>query len=387
MAGLLDRIWVRFGLAIALAVLVTIALLSACLLLVTRWQYEQFYSGLPVQVQRELDSQRQLNPDPMDNPQIADIYSRYWRADPLYGERMSMLLGLAFCLPVGMAAGLWLSRAVSRPLASMAEAANRIALGDFSVRAEVQRERGELADMLRNFNRMTDSLQALEEERRHTVAVLSHELRTPLTVLTARLHALRDGILEPEPAEISRLLGEVDHLSRLVADMHTLALADAGRLTLQRVRFDLAELAAEVVAVFEGRLRDGGPSLQLQRSGPVPVHADRDRTRQVLSNLLDNALRHAAGATQVLVSVGSEPGMGLLVVADDGPGLPSAVSLDARSRFQSMGSSAGSGLGLSIVQALVSGQGGSVHCRRGPGGAHFSVRLPAAPPGPAAAAG
>lgn len=378
MARLLDRIWVRFGLAIAAAVLMTIALLSACLLLVSRWQYERFYAELPVNVQQQLDEQRQLDPDPMRNPQIADIYSRYWRADPLYGERLSMLLGLAICLPMGMGVGLWLSRVVSRPLASMAEAANRIALGDFTVRAEVQRERGEIADMLRNFNRMTDALEALEQERRHTVAVLSHELRTPLTVLTARLHALRDGILDPEPAEISRLLGEVDHLSRLVADMHTLALADAGRLSLQQARFDLAELAAEVVQAFQARLPEGGLALLLQAGDAVTVHADRDRTRQVLSNLLDNALRHATGATRVTVAVGPEPGWGVLTVADDGPGLPAGVTLDARSRFQSMGGSGGSGLGLSIVRALVAGQGGSVHCSRTLPGAHFTVRLPAA---------
>jgi signal transduction histidine kinase len=381
MARLLDRIWVRFGLAIASAVLVTIGLLSAGLLLLSRSQYQQFYRGLPVQVQRELDRQRAVDPDPQDNPRIADIYSQYWRGDPLYGERVSLLIGLVICLPVGMLVGLWMSRAVTQPLASLAEAANRIALGDLSVRAEVTRERGELADMLRDFNRMTDALQALEQERRHTAAALSHELRTPLTVLTARLHALRDGIIAPDQAEMTRLLGEVGHLSRLVDDMHLLTLAEAGRLSLQPTGFDLGELAGEVLQVFQDRTRAGGPVLTLLADTPVPVHADWDRTRQVLSNLLDNALRHAAGATAVTVRASAEPGFGALSVSDDGPGLPASVRLGAFGRFHSSGATGGSGLGLSIVQALVTSQGGRVEVAPSAAGTTLVVRLPAAPRG------
>ena len=381
MARLLDRIWVRFGLAIASAVLVTIGLLSAGLLLLSRSQYQEFYRGLPVQVQRELDRQRAVDPDPQDNPRIADIYGQYWRGDPLYGERVSLLIGLVICLPVGMLVGLWMSRAVTQPLASLAEAANRIALGDLSVRAQVTRERGELADMLRDFNRMTDALQALEQERRHTAAALSHELRTPLTVLTARLHALRDGLIAPDQAEMTRLLGEVGHLSRLVEDMHLLTLAEAGRLSLQPTGFDLRELAAEVLRVFDDGTRAAGPALRLEAGAPVPVHVDWDRTRQVLSNLLDNALRHATGATVVTVRVSAEPGFGTLTVSDDGPGLPASVRLGAFGRFHSSGATGGSGLGLSIVQALVTSQGGRVELAPGPTGTTLVVRLPDAPRG------
>lgn len=380
MARFVDRIWVRFGLAIASAVLVTIGLLSAALLLLSSSQYQDFYRGLPVQVQRELDLQRAVDPDPEGNPRIAAIYSQYWHGDPLYGERTSLLFGLVICLPVGMLVGLWMSRAVTRPLASLAEAANRIALGDLSVRAQVTRERGELADMLRDFNRMTDALEALEQERRHTAAALSHELRTPLTVLTARLHALRDGMIPPDAAEMTRLLGEVGHLARLVEDMHTLAMAEAGRLSLQPAAFDLGDLAREVVAAFDDGARTGGPALRIEARMPVPVLADRDRTRQVLSNLLDNALRHAASATLVQVTVSAEPGFGVLAVADNGPGLPASVRVGAFGRFHSSGTTGGSGLGLSIVQALVVSQGGTVDMGDGPTGATFVVRLPAPPP-------
>src|SRR5690606_1753986 len=118
-------------------------------------------------------------------------------------------------------------RRVMQPLESMAEAANRVAVGDFTVRAHEGQARGEMAEMVRDFNHMIDSLEALDRERRMTVASLSHELRTPLAVLSARLHAIVDGVIPGTEQEMHGLLQQSLHLGRLVSDLHTISLASA----------------------------------------------------------------------------------------------------------------------------------------------------------------
>ena len=109
--------------------------------------------------------------------------------------KWSLVIGLLVCLPFGLAVGFWVSRLVTRPLASMVEVAKRVELGDFSARALPGKAHGEMAEMVVAFNRMIDSLETLETERRATAASISHELRTPLTVLQARLHAICDGVI------------------------------------------------------------------------------------------------------------------------------------------------------------------------------------------------
>jgi signal transduction histidine kinase len=380
----LTRIWVRFALGIAATVIVTVGVLGASVMVFAELQYRNFYRSLPVGVQREMDGLNAADLD--DSPRALEIYIQYWRGDMLFGERWSLLIGLLVCLPIGLALGFWVSRVVTLPLASMAEAANRIALGDLSVRAEPGRHGGEMADMVRDFNRMTDALEALEKERKATAAALSHELRTPLAVLRARLHALCDGVINVNDAEMQRLLVQVEHLSRLVDDMHTLTIADAGRLSLHNTDLDLAALAAEVLAAHASRSADFGTAAELHApGGPVLVHADPDRLRQVLSNLLDNALRYAAGSGRIEVGVVADGGDAVLTVSDGGPGLPPDVQRHLFERFHRPDASrsratGGSGLGLSIVQALVQRMGGSVSAGTSPqGGAQFTIRLPRTP--------
>lgn len=383
MARGLDRIWIRFGLGIAATVLVTMGVLSASVLLFAEYQYRDFYRSLPVGLQRELD--RLEDQDLEDSPRALEIYSQYWKGELLFGEKWSLVIGLVICLPIGLGIGFWVSRIVTLPLASMAEAANRIALGDLSVRAEPGRYPGEMAEMVRDFNRMTDSLESLEHERKATAAALSHELRTPLAVLRARLHALCDGVIDPSGTEFQRLLGQVEHLGRLVDDMHTLAMADAGRLSLRLTELDLGALAGDVLAAYASRSASFGVTTELRTAPePVIVRADRDRMRQVLSNLLDNALRYGATGHWLALDVAAEGDEALLSVSDDGPGLPDEIQRHLFERFHRSDLSrsretGGSGLGLSIVHALVTGQGGTVQAGVSErGGTRFTVRMPRA---------
>ncbi|WP_198972169.1 sensor histidine kinase [Xylophilus sp. ASV27] len=379
MARGIDRIWVRFGLGIAATVLVTIGILSASVFALAEYQYRSFYRSLPASVQEELD---ELNEQDLeDSPRAAQIYGQYWQGDLLFGEKWSLVIGLVICLPFGLAVGFWVSRIVTLPMASVAEAARRIALGDLSVRAQVGQDRGEMADMVRDFNHMTDALESLERERKATAASLSHELRTPLTVLRARLHAICDGVIPADPRECRKLLDQVEHLGRLVEDLHTMSVAEAGRLSLQKVETDLVQLVSDTLAAHATHIAEHGIQAELQASvSSLWVQVDPDRMRQVLTNLVENALRHAADGGWMGVGVGTEGGHAIVTVSDDGPGLPENVRRNLFQRFQRAPRSpgtVGSGLGLSIVHMLVTLQGGTVQAGESErGGTRFIVRLP-----------
>lgn len=388
MARGLDRIWVRFGLWIAATVLVTMGVLGASIMAFAEYQYRRFHSNLPVSVKEELD--KLAKEDQEDGPRAVEIYGQYWTGDLLFGEKWSLVIGLIVCLPFGLIAGFWVSRIVTLPLASMAEAAQKIATGNFSVRAESGTDTGEMADMVRDFNRMTDALERLEKERKATAAAVSHELRTPLTVLRARLHAVCDGVITADAAEFSTLLEQVEHLSRLVDDLHTLSMADAGRLSLRTDDIDLVGVVEDAMAGFADRLEQHGMRLELHLPDePVFVHADRDRMRQVLSNLVENALRHASSGGWLRIDVediadtrSPEGAVGQLTVSDAGSGLPEDVQKRLFERFMRSDNArsratGGSGLGLSIVHTLVTQQGGTVRVDRSErGGTRFTVRVP-----------
>lgn len=383
MARPLDRIWIRFGLWIAATVLVTIAILGLSVMLFSEVQYRGFYGSLPENVRQELDVLQDQALE--DSPRAMQIYGQYWRGDLLFGEKWSLLIGLLVCLPFGLAAGFWVSRFVTLPLASMAEAAQRVALGDFSVRAEPGRDRGEMADMVNDFNHMTDALEQLERERKATAAAVSHELRTPLAVLRARLHAVCDGVIPADGAEFRTLLHQVEHLGRLVDDLHMLSMAEAGGLSLQTAKVDLAVLVQDTVAGYASRLAEHGivPELDIEQAHAW-VHADPDRMRQVISNLTENVLRYARDGAWLGIRLRSDVGaaMVVLTISDAGSGLPEDVRQNLFQRFQRSDNSrsratGGSGLGLSIVHMLVMRQGGSVAVDRSSrGGTRFTIRLP-----------
>lgn len=385
----LNRIWVRFGLWITATVLVTIATLAAGVMLISSLQYRSFYRHLPETVRLELDTLTAQDLD--DSPRALEIYSEYWGGDLHFGEKWSLLIGLAVSLPFGLGVGFWVSRRITRPLASMVEVAQRIEAGDLGARAVKSDAHGEMAAMIDTFNGMVASLEALESERKATAASISHELRTPLTVLQVRLHAICDGVIEANPAEFQALLAQTAHLGRLVDDLHTLSMADAGQLSLNRQRLDLAALVGDVVERIHPQLQVHDMELNLSLpvelgDGAADIRADADRMQQIIHNLIGNVLRHASEGRWLGVSVEVEnPGQAetqvVLRISDAGAGLPAELR-DPFQRFaQAPGKRRreGSGLGLSIVKALTTSQGGTVDADTSErGGTRFTLRFPQA---------
>jgi two-component system, OmpR family, sensor histidine kinase BaeS len=225
-------------------------------------------------------------------------------------------------------------------------------------------------------------LEVLSHIRRESeVADIAHELRTPLTVLKGKLEYLQDGLSQPTPQTLHRLAEEVDLLSRLVADLRLVSLADTDGLRLERCNLNLTELTREVMTAFERQAQNVGKHLQFEGEA-VRLELDPERIQQVLYNLLDNALRHTPEGGTVRCTIRKAEQHILLEISDEGPGIPPA---DLERVFERLyrtdaarnREAGGSGLGLAIVRTLVEAHGGRVWvANRLEGGAVFTVSLP-----------
>lgn len=309
-------------------------------------------------------------------------------------------VGLAAALTVLLAA--LLSRSIARPIAAVSKAAVGVANGDFSARVRLSerqhRSRLETDTLAVTFNRMSAALEAYEHERRAMVADIAHELRTPLTAMQMRLEAIQDGLVPLHESQVEHLLRQTGVLARLIEDLRTLSLADAGRLTLTRQTTDLTELAAEVLETFAQRAQQAGVTLTLSGAPtrePITAFVDQTRLIQVLGNLIDNALRVTPVGGAVRLGVASDGAGAQLYVEDSGPGIAETDLPHIFERFvqgkdtgqkdtgqkdTGQGVRGSSGLGLAIVDALVKLHGGSVQAvNRTGGGAAFQVTLPERP--------
>lgn len=285
-------------------------------------------------------------------------------------NRLVALGGVAAAVLALLAGGV-IARRVAAPAERLTAAAH--ALPDDRTARVPEDRTDELGDMARAFNRMAEQVAAQEALRRDFAADVAHELRTPLTVLRGRLEALADGVADPDPDVLTDLHEEALALSQRVTDLERLARADAAEFSLERQPVDLAGLVADVAAGARERL---GERLVLAApTGEAIVHGDPDRLRQVVTNLLANAERHAPEAT-VRVSVASDADAVTLVVVDDGPGIPTQDQARVFDRFV-RGPGGGSGVGLTIVRDLVAAHGGQVTLDSAPGsGTTVTVTLP-----------
>lgn len=344
--------------------------------------------------QAEPEPQAGPAPQAADDPAlqtVADTVSRSTLLAYVRGslERRTVALvgSAAAALALAVVLALVLARLIARPIEGVTVAAGRIAAGDLSARIPLgrrrQRSESETARLAASFNAMADSLQALEASRRAMVADIAHELRTPLTVMRGRLEAMEDGVVDLSIEEVRDLHAQVLVLSRLVDDLRTLSLADAGRLSLRVEEVDLSDLARLAAASYRVQADAKRVRLDVAAPGTAPVLADRERLMQVIGNLLDNAIRHTPEEGRVLLAIATPPGQVTLEVRDTGPGVPPGQERriferfvrtdDARSR-----ASGGSGIGLAIVKALVELHRGHVRASNAPdGGAVFRVELPA----------
>lgn len=303
---------------------------------------------------------------------------------------------------LGILIGLVIARGLSAPLGRLAMAARRISQGDLSQRVSVKGS-AEVTDLGQAFNEMAVGLQQAESLRRNLVADVAHELRTPLSVIQGNLQAILDDVYPLEKSEIAVIYDETLILSRLVNDLRELAQAEAGQLSLKLQPLNLADLLERAVNLFAEPAQAKNIELQLNLPSNLPtVQADPDRIRQVLQNLLANALRHTPEGGRVTVSAQEVPGSRgaekqggndsplrtpaptyvEISVLDTGSGLMAEELPHVFDRFWRADRArareqGGSGLGLAIAKQLVEAHDGQIGVASTPGqGSCFWFRLP-----------
>ena len=264
------------------------------------------------------------------------------------------------------------------PVSALIAAAGQIEEGDYSARVP---ERGprDVRSLARAFNAMTERLETLDSQRRTFLADVAHELRTPLTVILGRIEAMLDGVDPRDDEQLERVLNQAQTLDRVVEDLRTAALAETGSLVLAREPTDLASLASETVRDLQPEAQSRGVVLLGEMGADVPsIDADPGRIRQVITNLLTNALRHTPSGGQIVVSVTCSESDVALEVADTGPGIPAELVDSLFQRFAKSSESPGVGLGLAIARDLTAAHGGEIELvAPDDAGARIRVTLPA----------
>ena len=254
-------------------------------------------------------------------------------------------------------------RRLSHPLDELVDASSKVAEGDFSARVGVKGP-PEIRTLLHGFNSMAEKLQVNDQQRRNMLADVSHELRTPLTVIQGNVEGILDGMYPADEGRLKSILEETQVLSRLIEDLRTLALAERGGLHLRKEPTNLGELIRDTVAGFDAQFKEKNIFLSLTLADMEDVDVDPQRIREVLSNLIGNALRYIPIRGEIKVSL-AESGSGLekealFVVEDNGPGIESADLPHIFERFYKSSDSGGMGLGLSIAKYLVEAHGGKI---------------------------
>jgi len=275
-------------------------------------------------------------------------------------------------------------RRISGPVGDLLHAAEQVTAGEYSDVGVAVRGPQELRLLTATFNEMTSQLAAGEEQRRRFLADITHELRNPLAILQSEIEAQLDGVRPRDDKHLASLLDETQRLGHLIDDLHTLALAESGQLVLTREAVQFGELVDEVVPrhAATAALHDVALHTTIQPGLPK-VWVDPVRIRQVLDNLLTNAIRHSPTGAEVTVAATTREGIVECEVTDSGPGFPTDQLQTVFDRFTKSGDSRGSGLGLSIARDLVTAHHGTITATNHPakGGARVSFSLPADHPG------
>jgi len=266
---------------------------------------------------------------------------------------------------VGLVGLLLLARLLQRvatPVGQLMEAVGRVEAGDYAARA-VERGPAEVRALIRAFNAMAERLQLNETQRRNLLADVTHELRTPLTIIQGNLEGLFDGVYPRDDVHLSAILDDTRVLARLIDDLRTLALAESGALPLHREPTDIGVLVGETVASFRPQARAAGVELSVVVAEDMPLlDLDPVRMREVLANLIANALRYTPAGGQVSVTgqVYQAEQRVIISVSDTGTGISPEILPHIFDRFYKSGDSRGTGLGLAIARNLVVAHGGEI---------------------------
>lgn len=293
------------------------------------------------------------------------------------GASWQFRYALLAALATSLALTQFLAHGMTSPLREMTAAARAMARGDYSIRVRAT-SRDEIGQLATAFNQMAADLGAADEYRRGLIGNVSHELRTPITALQAVLENVVDGVAEPDTETMRMALTQTERLGELVTNLLDLSRIEGGAIPLQKSRFAVDEFLRD--AVDHVALSAGDVAVSVQVSPPrLQAVADPARLRQVVVNLLDNAIRHTPARGRVSVFASRAGSAGLrLEVCDDGPGIPPAERERVFERFtRGATSDGGTGLGLAIARWAVELHGGTIEVMDIGVGCRIRVTIPA----------
>ena len=359
----MNRLWVRISLAIGLvAVIVSLVPLVA----------------------RQIEFNTDLHPRPVVEGLTKEQIDHFRQQldDREYRAWISVSRSLVVGAFIGLLTGVLLSRWLAAPLRQLEQGVKAISERRLDYRVPVQGSQ-EMRSLAQSFNHMAQELAQAESLRRNMLADVTHELRHPVHIVQGNLQAILDGVYPLEMGEIAGLLDQTQHLTALVNDLHELAQAEAHQLPLNRQAIDLTALISNTVEVFQPLAASEDILLEAHLPAqPLIRSLDAERMRQVLQNLLHNALRYTPSGGQVTLDLAERGEWTEIRVQDTGAGIPPELLAHIFDRFYSADPSrsrqqGGSGLGLAIAQAIVQAHGGEIEASS-PGedqGSIFIIRL------------
>jgi two-component system sensor histidine kinase BaeS len=292
----------------------------------------------------------------------------------LYGALMAAIIALLL--------GIFLSRTLTRPIRELTQATHAVSEGDLSQQVPI-RSNDELGELAKAFNKMSTELSRSVNIRKQMTADIAHELRTPLSLILGHAEAVHDGVLPPSRENFEIIREEAERLEHLVNDLRILSLADAGELSINPQTVESERLLQEVAAIYQYQTQRKNITLDLDIASPLSnIEVDPGRMTQVLTNILDNALRHTPEGGRILLSAKDTNDQVELAIEDSGPGLKAEDIDRIFDRFYRTDSSrqredGGSGLGLAIARSIVQAHGGQLSAESEEGkGLKVIVRLP-----------
>jgi signal transduction histidine kinase len=318
----------------------------------------------------------------LDGNRIDDDFSSPTNAPPkeIQGRLIEFML---LSLVVGTTGGVVIARVVSNPISNLSKAAQHIGKGELDIRVP---EKGsqEIVELAQAFNKMAEDLQRSQTARRNLVADVSHELRTPLTVLEGNLRAVLDHVYTLDETEVANLYEQTRHLIRLVNDLREISLAESGQMILEKTPTDFNLLITETMQALEPLTTEKQIQMEYESTSPLEGSVDGIRIRQVLFNLIGNAIRHTPQDGRIVIQAEKNVSGIHVRIQDSGDGLTQEELASVFDRFYRADRSrsretGGTGLGLSIAKAIIEAHDGSIYAEsNGKGqGSTFSFSIPA----------
>ncbi len=302
---------------------------------------------------------------PIDQKYIDQINQALWIA-AFGGVLIAILLGFL------------ITRSLTRPIRELTHATHKMALGNLEQTIPV-RSQDELGKLAQSFNQMSAELTKANQARKQMTADIAHDLRNPLTVINGYLESLQDGKLKPTPERFAVMQAEVQHLQRLVEDLRTLSLADAGELTLHLEPTLISDLLNRVAEAYRHQAEQNQISLTVDTESNLPeIDLDPVRMEQMLGNLVSNALRYTSQGGKIRLEAKQLNGRLSVSVIDNGSGIPADILPHIFERFfrgDTSRSGSESGLGLAIVKSIVELHGGVIHTESNKKGTQFIIKL------------